>query len=90
VTASLWQLPLWVESVALPVVAGFLSLLPGGIGVRDTLLVELLSPEIPAASALVAAALWRLISLVSEVAACGIIECSRLTRSSLPPPDDTS
>lgn len=87
-SASLWQLPLWVESVALPVVAGFLSLLPGGIGVRDTLLVELLSPVIPAGTALVAAALWRLISLVSELTACGIIECSRLTRSSPSLPDD--
>ncbi len=88
--ASLWQLPLWVESVALPVVAGFLSLLPGGIGVRDGLLVKLLSPGIPEATALVAAALWRLISLVSELAACGMIECSRLIRSSPSPPDDTS
>ena len=92
-----WQLPLWIESVSLPVVAGFLSLLPGGLGVRDTLLVELLSPElsklaspeIAAAAALVAAALWRLISVVSEVAACGMIECSRLYRSPSPPRSDT-
>src|SRR5690606_13296264 len=66
----LWQLPLWIESVALPMVAGFLSLLPGGVGVRDTLLLKLLSgAQIPEGAALVAAALWRLISIVSEVTA---------------------
>jgi glycosyltransferase 2 family protein len=84
------QLPLWVGSVTLPVVAGFLSLLPGGLGVRDTLLVQLLAPAVPlAASALVVAALWRIISLVSELAVCGIIECSRLYRPPSPSHHDT-
>lgn len=84
--APLRQLALWVESVSLPMVAGFLSLLPGGIGVRDTLLVKLLAPAVPQASALVVAALWRIISLVSELCVCGIIECSRLYRSPASPP----
>jgi glycosyltransferase 2 family protein len=54
-------------------VTGFLSLLPGGIGVRDALLMQLLAPLCGDANALIAAVLVRLVWLVSELAACGIL-----------------
>lgn len=67
------DLPMMIAAVAFAVVAGFLSLLPGGLGVRDALLVPLLTHVCDAANALVAAVLLRLVWLVSEVAACGIL-----------------
>ena len=83
------QLALWIESVTLPVVAGFLSLIPGGLMVRDVLQVELLTPTLPADVALVVAAVWRLISVASEGALCAILEVSRLYRSTRPTLNDT-
>lgn len=83
------QLALWVESVTLPVVAGFLSLIPGGLMVRDVLQVELLTPTLPPDIALVVAAVWRLISVASEGGLCAILEASRLYRSKLPAHNDT-
>lgn len=68
------QLPVWIESVTLPVVAGFLSLVPGGLMVRDVLQVELLAGAVTAETALVAAALWRVLSIAAEVGICGILE----------------
>ncbi|WP_231943619.1 lysylphosphatidylglycerol synthase transmembrane domain-containing protein [Aeoliella mucimassa] len=81
-----WQeLPLWIEAVALPVVAGFLSLIPGGLMVRDGLQVELLksvfAPEVAEGVALVVVALWRLVSVASEGAICVILEATRLYRT---------
>jgi uncharacterized membrane protein YbhN (UPF0104 family) len=67
-------LPLMVAVVALSIVAGFLSMLPGGMVVRDALLFELLSTVCSEADALVAAVLWRLVSLLAEVGICGILE----------------
>jgi uncharacterized membrane protein YbhN (UPF0104 family) len=67
------DLPRLIATVALAVVAGFASMLPGGLGVRDLLLTQLLAPNCGAANALVAAVLMRLIWLVSEVAACVIL-----------------
>lgn len=67
------DLPLLVATVSLAVVAGFLSLLPGGIGVRDALLMQLLAPSCGEAGALVAAVLVRLVWLMSEMAVCGIL-----------------
>lgn len=71
------QLPIWIESVTLPVVAGFLSLVPGGLMVRDVLQVELLAGAVSAETALVAAALWRIISVAAEVGICVILEVYR-------------
>jgi uncharacterized membrane protein YbhN (UPF0104 family) len=82
------QLPLWVEAVTLPVVAGFLSLIPGGLLVRDALQVELLATTVTAEVALVAAALWRVISVASEVVTCVILEAYRLFRPPHDPPAD--
>jgi uncharacterized membrane protein YbhN (UPF0104 family) len=70
---ALGDLPRLVAAVALAVVAGFASMLPGGLGVRDALLMQLLTPSCGAANALVAALILRLVWLVSELAACVIL-----------------
>ena len=69
----LTDLPRLLACVAFSVVAGFLSMLPAGLGVRDALLMQLLVPFCGEADALVAAVLMRLVWLVSEVVACGIL-----------------
>jgi len=71
------NLPLLVAVVALSIVAGFVSMLPGGMVVRDALLFELLSNACGEADALVAAILWRLVSLLAELAICGILEVAK-------------
>lgn len=67
------DLPVLVAAVAFAVVAGFLSMLPGGLVVRDAVLMQLLAPVCGAGNALVAAVLMRLVWLVSELIACGIL-----------------
>jgi glycosyltransferase 2 family protein len=67
------DLPRLVAAVALAVVAGFVSMLPGGLGVRDLALVRLLSETCGPTNALVAAILLRLVWLVSESTACVIL-----------------
>jgi glycosyltransferase 2 family protein len=70
----LGSLPLVVAAVSLAVVGGFVSMLPGGLVVRDALLLELLSPTCGSANALVASVMLRLVWLVSELIICGILE----------------
>jgi uncharacterized membrane protein YbhN (UPF0104 family) len=67
------ELPRLVASIAFAVVAGFAAMLPGGLGVRDAVLMQLLAPLCGDANALVAAILVRLVWLVSEVVTCGIL-----------------
>jgi uncharacterized membrane protein YbhN (UPF0104 family) len=67
------QLPLYTAAVGLAVVAGFLSLIPGGALVREAVLLELVAPHFGASPALVAAILLRLVWLVSELLASGIL-----------------
>jgi uncharacterized membrane protein YbhN (UPF0104 family) len=67
------DLPVMITAVAFAVVAGFLSMLPGGLVVRDGVLMQLLAPVCGEGNALVAAVLMRLVWLVSEVVACGIL-----------------
>jgi uncharacterized membrane protein YbhN (UPF0104 family) len=67
------SLPMLITAVAMAVVAGFVSMLPGGLGVRDLALVQLLSESCGPANALVAAVLIRLVWLVSEVVVCVIL-----------------
>jgi uncharacterized membrane protein YbhN (UPF0104 family) len=69
----LTNLPVLITAVTFAVVAGFLSMLPGGLVVRDAVLMQLLAPICGEANALVAAVLMRLVWLVSEVVACGIL-----------------
>ena len=65
--------PLYLASVSLAMVAGFLSLIPGGLGVRDLLLTELMSPHFGNEVALVSAILLRLVWLGSELAISAIL-----------------
>lgn len=72
--APLGQLDLWIVAAAMPVVAGFLSMIPGGLVVRDGLMFQILSPPLGEPTALIVTALVRLTWLVAECAACGILE----------------
>lgn len=67
------DLPMLIAAVTFSVVAGFLSQLPAGLGVRDALLMQLLIPVCGEANALVVAVLMRLVWLVSELFVCGIL-----------------
>jgi uncharacterized membrane protein YbhN (UPF0104 family) len=60
-----------IAAVALATVAGFLSLLPGGLVVRELILLDLLAPQVGEATALVAAVLLRLVWLLSEMVVSG-------------------
>jgi glycosyltransferase 2 family protein len=59
----------YVASVSLAMVAGFVALIPGGLGVREVVLLKLLIRlfDINAAEAAVASALLRLVWLVAEL-----------------------
>lgn len=54
-------------TAALAVVAGFLSLIPGGLVVREAIFLALLAPMVGEGAALVAAILARLVWLVAEL-----------------------
>jgi uncharacterized membrane protein YbhN (UPF0104 family) len=60
-----------IAAVALATVAGFLSLFPGGLLVRELILLDLLAPQVGEPTALVAAVLLRLVWLVSELVVSG-------------------
>jgi len=75
------QLPLYVASVSLAMVAGFLSLIPGGAAVREAVLAELLVPHFGEVTALVSALLLRLVWLASELLISGIMWISLWRRS---------
>lgn len=80
--AAFEQLDLWIVAAAMPVVAGFLSMIPGGLVVRDGLMFQLLSPSLGEPTALVVTALIRLAWLVAECVACGILEIANRWRRS--------
>ena len=60
-------------AVAIAMVAGFLSLLPGGAGIRELVLSTMLAPRFGLAPALVAAVVARLVFLGVELAATGLL-----------------
>ncbi len=64
---------LCLACVTLATVAGFLSLLPGGLGVRELVMIPLLSPRFGVGIALAAAVLLRFVWLTAELATSGII-----------------
>jgi hypothetical protein len=64
VDAGHW--PLVTACVALAVVAGFVSMLPGGVGVRELVVMTLLAPAFGQVAAILSAVLLRLVWLVSE------------------------
>ncbi|MBX7167834.1 MAG: lysylphosphatidylglycerol synthase domain-containing protein [Pirellulales bacterium] len=59
--------------VALASTGGFLSLVPGGAGVREMLIIPLLAPRYGEAVALGAAVLWRMASLLAELVLSAIL-----------------
>ncbi|MCA9176791.1 MAG: flippase-like domain-containing protein [Planctomycetales bacterium] len=67
------RLPVLIGAVSLAAVAGFLSLLPGGIGVRELVVTELLSPAYGAVVAVAGAVLLRLVWLVCELLVSAIL-----------------
>lgn len=83
------QLARYTASVALAMVAGFLSLVPGGAGVRELILAELMiphfeqiAPQSPAeAAALVSAVVLRLVWLASELLISGVLWLGKLRTS---------
>ena len=75
------DLPRLIAAVAFAVVAGFLSQLPAGLGVRDALMKQLVVPVCGDANALIAAVLMRLVWLVSEVVVCGILYVGAASRT---------
>ncbi|MCA9266782.1 MAG: hypothetical protein KDA60_23165, partial [Planctomycetales bacterium] len=64
---------LLLAAVSLAMVAGFLSLISGGLGVREWVLDELLSPLFGDVVALSATLLLRVVWLVTELAVSGIL-----------------
>jgi uncharacterized membrane protein YbhN (UPF0104 family) len=73
---SLSQFPLWLASVTLSTFLGFVVLIaPGGLGVREWVLVEVLKdqPSIGSDKAIVAAGLLRLVWFVSELIIAGVL-----------------
>ncbi len=81
------QLPLYVAAVALAMVAGFLSLIPGGAVVRELVLAELMVPHFGEVVAVVSAVLLRVVWLVAELIISTILYVGgvRADRSAAPP-----
>lgn len=73
VSPLLSDLPLLIACVCLAMVAGFLSLLPGGIGVREFVVMQLLVPHFGEVPAIISAVLLRLVWMVAELVAAGIL-----------------
>jgi uncharacterized membrane protein YbhN (UPF0104 family) len=68
--------PLMLATVCLAMVAGFLSLLPGGVLVREYIIITLLAPAVGVVAAMVSAILLRLVWLISEVFLAGVLYMS--------------
>jgi hypothetical protein len=78
----------YTASVSLAMVAGFLSLIPGGLGVRDLILIKLIVRlcEVGPAEAAVASGLLRLVWLVSELVISAILYFGGRLPAAGPPP----
>ena len=75
---SISSIKLWwicVAASCLGFVVGFLSMLPGGAGVREVVVTMLLAPAIGYAPALVAAVLYRVSNLIAELSMAGVALC---------------
>ncbi|HTU27525.1 MAG TPA: hypothetical protein VMF30_19100, partial [Pirellulales bacterium] len=59
--------PLHTAVVALGVVGGFLAFFPGGIGIREFVIIEVFTPVYGPTNAVVSAILLRFVSVVSDV-----------------------
>ncbi|MGB2500324.1 MAG: lysylphosphatidylglycerol synthase transmembrane domain-containing protein [Mariniblastus sp.] len=74
---SISDFSLAMVCVSLATVAGFVSLLPGGLGVRELVMIPLLGSQFGAVTAIVAAIVIRVIWLTAELATSGIIYAYR-------------
>ena len=81
---TLWELPWITASYAISVVAGFGSMLPGGVGVRELVIRELVAPNYGQTAGILAAILHRMTTLVARVWSYPV-RCS-LTRQRSPVP----
>jgi glycosyltransferase 2 family protein len=61
------SLPLCTACVALALVAGFVSMIPGGVGVREFVVITLLAPTVGEPTAVISAVLLRLVWLIAEL-----------------------
>ena len=82
--ASLSDLPLLTACVGLAMVAGFLSLIPGGFGVRDGILWTLLAPTYGPVAAAVSVIVLRVVWLLSDVLLSGLLYFSGHASAALP------
>jgi len=64
---SLHDVSVLTASVCLAMVAGFLSLLPGGLGIRELIVITLLSPNYGEVTAITSAVMLRVVWLLSEL-----------------------
>ena len=99
VDVSLQEVPRLTACAGLAIVVGFLSMMPGGLGVREFVLITILQPLDPAFDAsttLVIAVVLRLVWLMTEAALTIILNGLGLARrvkqptSSSPPDDPTN
>jgi uncharacterized membrane protein YbhN (UPF0104 family) len=82
------QVAVCIATIAIATAAGFLSFIPGGLVVREGVLLELLAPWFGEEGALVSAVLSRLVCLVAELAISGILYPLRPARPSAPSSED--
>jgi uncharacterized membrane protein YbhN (UPF0104 family) len=66
-SGPLQDLPLDTAAVALSIVAGFLSQIPGGLAVREWVSAQLIEPTYGESMAIVSAIIYRLVLVVSEL-----------------------
>ncbi|MFN5322062.1 MAG: lysylphosphatidylglycerol synthase domain-containing protein [Planctomycetota bacterium] len=79
-----WELyGLALTTICLATVGGFLSMLPGGLGVRELVMLPLLSGTLTTAGALIAAILMRLVCVAVELLLSGL--CHGLSRARATP-----
>jgi hypothetical protein len=68
------QWPLWTAAMALGSVLGFAAVFaPGGLFVREGLLIEMLAPQIGGSEAVAAAVLLRVAGLAGEILSAGVL-----------------
>lgn len=62
------NLPNWTAAAAVALVGGFLAMFaPAGLGVREGLVIELLEQQVGPAESVMAAMLWRALTLVADI-----------------------
>ena len=67
---------LCMATISLGVVAGFVSLIPGGAGIRESVIAVLLAPATGIGIALIAAVIARLVFLIAEIFGAGLAQWS--------------